>query len=528
MGFIFQFRIRYMVQELVLTEIQFIGLLLIAVLVSIAVKYIRLPYTIALVLLGTLTGFMEFHPIQLSEELILFIFLPALLFEGAINIDFDKLRENLDLILLLAVLGLTLSVLFVGYTLHHLTGMPLIYTLIFGAMIMPTDPVSVLALFKKLGVSRKLSVLVEGESLFNDGTGIVLFGVILSLVESQSQQFSILQTILDFFFVVLGGLVIGLLTGYTVYSILRHLDDHLIEVVLTGILAYGTFIVCESVHVSGVIGVVAAGLLIGNRGTIFAMSPTTRIAIQDSWELMAFIVNSLIFLLIGIQIPMQGVYSHLELIIYSIAVVLLARALMVYPLTMLLNLKKKAGTSYSWMHVINLGGIHGSIPIALLLSLSGIKYLEELSFMVFGTVLFSLVVQGLAIEPLVKKLNLVEKHPGIEEYTKLITKKISAQHALNELESMRKNKEIPSTVYKKLKNDYSTLLEELAGEVGEIIKRCPEIEFNQREYSRRRMLLAQKSSIHESLRKGIIGSEAASHLLEEIDAELEEKITTND
>ncbi|MEA1924522.1 MAG: Na+/H+ antiporter [Candidatus Altiarchaeota archaeon] len=514
-----------MVEELVLTELQFIGLLLIAVLASIAVKYIRLPYTIALVLLGTLIGFIGFHPIPLSEELILFIFLPALLFEGAINIDFDKLRENLDLILLLAVIGLTLAILFVGYSLHHLTGIPLIYTLLFGAMIMPTDPVSVLALFKKLGVSRRLSVLVEGESLFNDGTGIVLFGVILSLVESQDQQLSILQTILDFFFVVLGGLVIGLVTGYAVYSILRHLDDHLIEVVLTGILAYGTFLICESLHVSGVIGVVAAGLLIGNRGTVFAMSPTTRIAIQDSWELTAFIVNSLIFLLIGIQIPMQEIYSHLELIIYSIAVVLLARALTVYSLTLLLNLRKKTGISYSWMHVINLGGIHGSIPIALLLSLPAISYLEELSFMVFGTVLFSLVVQGLTIEPLVKKLNLVETHPKIENYTRLITKKISAQQALNELASMRKNKEIPSTVYKKLKNEYSTLLEELAAEVGELIKEYPQLEFSQRDYSRKRMLLAQKSSIQESVRKGIIRSEAASHLLTEIDAELEEKTT---
>ena len=511
-----------MVEELVLTEIQFIGLLLIAVIVSIAVKYIRLPYTIALVLLGTLTGFIGFHPIPLSEELILFIFLPALLFEGAINIDFDKLRENLDLILLLAIVGLTLSILFVGYSLHYLTGIPLIYTLLFGAMIMPTDPVSVLALFKKLGVSRELSVLVEGESLFNDGTGIVLFGVILSLVEIQSQQLNILQTLLDFLFVVVGGLLIGLVTGYAVYSILRHLDDHLIEVVLTGILAYGTFLICESVHVSGVIGVVAAGLLIGNRGTLFAMSPTTRIAIQDSWELTAFIVNSLIFLLIGIQIPMQEIYSHLGLIIYSITMVLLARALTVYSLTMLLNLRKKKGTSLSWMHVINLGGIHGSIPIALLLSLPAISYLDELSFMVFGTVLFSLVAQGLTIEPLVKKLNLAQTQPQMEEYTRMITKKISAQKALNELELMRKNKEIPSTVYKKLRDEYSTLLEDLAAQVEKLIMEHPHLELSQWDYSRKRMLLAQKSSIQESLRKDIIGSESASHLLEEIDAELEE------
>ena len=433
----------------------------------------------------------------------------------------NKLKENLDLILLLAVIGLTASILIVGYALNILTGLPLIYALLFGAMIMPTDPVSVLALFKKLGVSRELSVLVEGESLFNDGTGIVLFSVILTLIENQNSQFNLGQTIIDFFFVVLGGLIIGLITGYAIYSILKRLDDHLIEVVLTGILAYGTFIICESIHVSGVIGVVAAGLLIGNRGTLFAMSPTTRIAIADSWELTAFMVNSLIFLLIGIQIPMQEIYSHLELIIYSIGVVLLARTLTVYPLTHLLNQKKKNKIPLSWMHIINLGGIHGSIPVALLLSLSGISYLSELSFMVFGTVLFSLVFQGLAIEPLVKKLNLAVKHLKIEIYKNLITKKIGVQRGLKELETMREDREIPQGVYNKLKDEYTILLNNLAKKIDELITEYPQIELNQTDYAKKRMLLAEKSSIQESIRKGIIGSDEASQIIQDTDAKLD-------
>ncbi len=512
-----------MEEALVLTEIGFLGLLLIAVLVAIAVKYIRLPYTIALVLCGLGIGFMGFHSISLSKELILFVFLPPLLFEGAIHIDIDKLRENLTSILLLAVVGLSFGILLVGLLLNSLTGIELIYCLLFGAMIMPTDPISVLALFKKLGVSKRLSMIVEGESLFNDGVGIVLFMVILRVVEAS--HFSIVETIIEFLMVVLGGLLIGFIAGYSTYRFLRHIDDHLIEVVITGILAYGTFIACESLHVSGVMGVVAAGLLIGNRGTAFAMSPTTRIAIRDSWALTAFMVNSLIFLLIGIQIPIGNILSHPDLMVMitvSILVVLIARALTVYPLLMTLNLKSKRKISFAKMHVINWGGLHGSIPIALLLSLPAIPHLEELSFMVFGVVLFSLVVQGLTMEPLIKMLNLIKIRPEVEKYERILTEKISLQRALNEIKLMRENREIPANLYHELEKQYSVRLGELAEKIHELIEKYPDIRQNQIRYARKRMLLAQKSSIQDSTMKGIASYETGAKLIQKIDAEMEE------
>ena len=511
-----------MIDALVLTEKGFIFLLLIAVLVAIAVKYIRLPYTIALVLCGAVIGVSGvewIEGIELSEELILFIFLPALLFEGAIHIDFDKLKENSKVILVLAVVGLTLGIFIVGYLLHYFTGIDFIYCLLFGAMIMPTDPVSVLALFKKLGVPKRLSMIVEGESLFNDGTGIVIFGVILGMINTHS-KFDVSSTVITFLMVVLGGLLIGFVTGYAVYRILRKIDDHLIEVVLTGILAYGTFLVCESLHVSGVMGVVAAGLLIGNRGTVFAMSPTTRIAIQDSWELMAFIINSLIFLMIGIHISKWDIFLHMDLIALAIAIVFIARAITVYPLIAVMNLKVRNKIPASWMHVINLGGIHGSIPIALLLSLSEIPHLEELSFMVFGVVLFSLVAQGLSIEPLINWLRLSRTRPETARYMGLITRKISTQQALNELKAMRDNKEVPLQVYHKLRKEYEDGLSKLAGEIKKLIEEHPEIEKIQTRYARKRMLLARKSSIQRSIMKGITTGETAAELIQEIDAEL--------
>ncbi|MEA3255814.1 MAG: Na+/H+ antiporter [Candidatus Altiarchaeota archaeon] len=512
-----------MIDALVLTEKGFIFLLLIAVLVAIAVKYIRLPYTIALVLCGAVIGVSGvewIEGIELSEELILFIFLPALLFEGAIHMDFDKLKENSKVILVLAVVGLTLGIFIVGYLLHYFTGIDFIYCLLFGAMIMPTDPVSVLALFKKLGVPKRLSMIVEGESLFNDGTGIVIFGVILGMINTHS-KFDVSSTVITFLMVVLGGLLIGFITGYAVYRVLRKIDDHLIEVVLTGILAYGTFLVCESLHVSGVMGVVAAGLLIGNRGTVFAMSPTTRIAIQDSWELMAFIINSLIFLMIGIYISKWDILLHMDLIALAIAIVVITRAITVYPLIAVINLKVRNKIPASWMHVINLGGIHGSIPIALLLSLSEIPHLEELSFMVFGVVLFSLVVQGLSIEPLINWLRLSRTRPETARYMGLITRKISTQQALNELKAMRDNKEVPLQVYHKLRKEYEDGLSKLAGEIKKLIEEYPEIEKGQTRYARKRMLLARKSSIQHSIMKGITTGETAAELIQEIDAELE-------
>jgi len=506
---------------ILIPEIQFLILLILAVIVAIVVKYIKLPYTIALVIAGILIGLMGIEEIELSRELIFFIFLPALLFEGSIHIDLDQLRGNAKIILTLAFLGLVLSAFIVGILIHELTNIPLVFSLLFGAMIMPTDPVSVLALFKKMGVSKELTTIVEGESLFNDGTGIVLFEVLLALALGEA-QFNPIATLLNLGYVVLGGIGIGLILGYVAYGVLKHIDDHLIEVLITGILAYGTFIVAESIHVSGVMGVVAAGLFIGNRGTQFAMSPTTRISILTSWEIAAFIINSIIFLLIGVRIPLGNLYESAFLVLSAISAVVLARILSVYPLLSLLNLRSKIKIPLKWQHVINWGGLHGSIPIALFLGLNPeMPHWNEISVMVFGVVLFSLIVQGLTVEPLIKRLKIVTVRPEEVEYERIMARKISIQRARETVRKLYSRKEIPYNVYRELKDLYEKEADELKTLTSKKLEKERVLREKQLKIAKRKILDAQKSSVLESMRKGLISEDVASELIRDLDSEID-------
>jgi len=258
---------------LIQPEIQFLTLLTIAAAIAMAVKYVRLPYTIALVIGGLFVGMAGIEPPHLTHDMILFVFLPPLLFEGAIHFELTDLRRNLRTIGILAFPGLILTGFLAGFLIQAYTGLPIIVALLVGVMITPTDPISVLALFKRLGVSKRLSMIVEGESVFNDGAGIVLYSVILGIVTSG--QFNLGSSIISFFIVVIGGLLIGLVMGQMVFLVLKRLDDHVLEVLITLILAFGSFIIAEHYfHVSGVMAVVAAGVVIGNQGTRYAMSPT--------------------------------------------------------------------------------------------------------------------------------------------------------------------------------------------------------------------------------------------------------------
>ena len=507
--------------EILIPEIQFLILLILAVIVAIIVKYIKLPYTIALVLAGILVGLTGIEEIELSRELIFFIFLPILLFEGSIHIDLNQLRENAKIILILAFLGLVLSTFIVGILIHELTNIPLIFSVLFGAMIMPTDPVSVLALFKKMGISKELTTIVEGESLFNDGAGVVLFEVLLALALGEV-EFNLIATLLNFGYVVIGGIGIGLILGYVAYGVLKHIDDHLIEVLITGILAYGTFIVAESIHASGVMGVVAAGLFIGNRGTQFAMSPTTRISILTSWEIAAFIVNSVIFILMGIAIPLSNLYNNASLVLLAISAVVLARTLSIYPLTTLLNLRSRSKISLNWQHVINWGGLHGSIPIALFLGLNPkMPHWNEISVMVFGVVLFSLIVQGLTVGPLIKRLRIIAVKPEEVEYEKIMARKISIQRARETVKELYNRKEIPHKLYTELKNRYEKEADELKTLASKKLENEGVLREKQLKIAKRKILNAQKSSVLESLRKGLISEDVASELIQDLDSEID-------
>ncbi|MCF6278064.1 MAG: cation:proton antiporter, partial [Anaerolineales bacterium] len=249
-------------------------LLIIALVVSVLARRFRWPYTVGLVIIGLGLTFFAPGNVSISPELILGILVPPLLFEAAFHIRVDDLRRDFWLIMLLAIPGVIITTLLVGGVITWGTGMATQTALVFGALIAATDPVAVVALFKQLGVPKRLQILLEGESLFNDGTAIVMFGLMLEI--SMSGKFDIAESLATFLRVAGGGVLVGVVLGMVASQAIGRIDDALVETAITTILAFGAYVVGEELHVSGVLAVVAAGIVNGNVGPR-GMSPTTRI-----------------------------------------------------------------------------------------------------------------------------------------------------------------------------------------------------------------------------------------------------------
>jgi len=507
----------------------------------------RFPYTIALLLAGVAASVAGVGlEIDLSHDLILLVLLPPLLFEGAATTNLQRLRRNLVPILTLAVVGLVVSVLALGFVGQYAFGFDLLVALLFAAMILPTDPVSVLALFEELGAPDRLAVLVEGESLINDGVGVVLFTALLARVRAESgggghaaggpELFSMAGAVdlgLNIAVTAGGGALIGLVGGYLVYRVMTSLDEHMTEVVLTIILAYGVFLVSEhyvevllGTHFSGVIATVAAGLLIGNRGASFAMSPRTKLSVFNTWETGAFIVNTFIFVMIGVTTPVGILVDNWRLIVAAIVLVLAARALVVYPLTALVNRFNEPTVPLAYQHVMVWGGLHASIPIALVLGLgsgSGLapQLRTTLRAMVFGVAGFSLVVQGLTMSNLLNALDIVIRSDDEELYELLVGRARAVDAALDAAKELYDSGEIPEEVYDDFVAEYGREKSDLADAIAELLRENPELRREQLLAGERHVLQREKAAIGEATRSGVVSDDAGDRLLEEIDLKLD-------
>ncbi len=392
----------------------YIGLLLLACVVAIASKRItKLPYTIFLTLVGLMVGMLHLGP-EISEtgfghELIFFVFLPPLLFQGAFHMNLDSLLKQFWPIVCFAVPGVIVSTLLVGGVVGLIGGISsIMVAMLFGALISPTDPVSVLALFKEVGAPEDLKSLVEGESLFNDATGVVLFTIILDAVLND-RSLGFAEAAFQFAKVSFGGLFLGALLGLAVFMVMRFLADHLLENALCLVLAYGSFWVAEIMHLSGVIAVVMAGLMMGNYGRRLSMSEKTIETIETFFESIDFIINSLLFILIGLELQELTGLIPWKTVLAAIAAMLIGRAAVSYTFWWLLNM---TGTKrpHRWNHILFWGGLRGSIPIALLLHLPSqgllVQWRPILLAAGFGCVFFSLVIQGLSMGPLMRRLGI--------------------------------------------------------------------------------------------------------------------------
>ncbi len=512
------------------TETLIIELLLIVSLVALVVRRLRIPYTVALVVVGLLITFQQPLQIDLTPELILSLFIPPLVFEAAFHLEFKSLRENWLPIVGLAIPGVLLTTAIVGAIVSWGVGISLTSGLVFGALIAATDPVAVVALFKALGAPKRLTTLVESESLFNDGTAIVIFKLMLVIALSATVgntdaahgggSFDFLTATVDFVRVSAGGLLVGVGLGWIIAQIIARVDDYLIETMLTTVLAFGTYLVAERFHVSGVLAVVAAGIITGNVG-LKGMSPTTRIVLFNFWEVLAFVANSLVFLLIGLDVNLREIGANIFPIGVALFAVLLSRALVVYGLTFLTNLRTANKVPLGFRHVLFWGGLRGAISLALALSLpAALAERNLLLVMTFGVVLFTLLAQGTTMQLLMRRLGIGQPEKLELEYERRHGRLLAAQAALRRVNEMHKSNMLSLTTFEGLEPELQKQVADANKAQTALLEKHPDLQTEEREDAILEGLRAQRAALTTMLSNGMISEAVYEELVGEVDGQI--------
>ena len=377
--------------------------LLIAGIVAMLTRRLRVPYSVGLVLTGLILSLFPFFAnVPLSKELIFNVFLPPLVFEAALQIHWKELRRELPVILMLATVGVCLSWGVTALGMRYLAGWEWMSALSFGALIAATDPVSVIATFKEAKIHGRLRLLVEAESLFNDGTAAVAFGVMV--IAATGSTLSVSGVAKTLVVSLAGGILCGGLTAGVLLLLAGQTEDPLIEITFTTFAAYASFVLAEQFHASGVLACLTAGLVVGNIGPLGAISPRGREAVTAFWEYFGFVANSLIFMDIGIYLSRQDLVGSLVPAMSAILLVILGRALTVYPCCAVFS-RSVLHVRGRHQHVLFWGGLRGGLALALALGLPpDVPHRETIISVSFVVVFFSIFVQGLTMTPLLRRM----------------------------------------------------------------------------------------------------------------------------
>lgn len=419
-------------------DIPAILLILATIFGAINYKFVKLPHTIGLMIVALVASLslialdLTFPSLGMSILVNEFLgnidfnvtlmqgMLSFLLFAGALHVDLDQLLENKWTILTFASIGVLVSSFVIGGGFWLISGavglsLPFLVCLLLGVMVSPTDPVAVLGVLKTLQVPSPLKAKIAGESLFNDGVAVVLFSVLVSLVfgnggeEGLDTSFQLTSVIWLLTKEALGGLFLGLISGFIAFWLLRQIDDYVLEVLITLALVTGAYSIALHLHLSGPIAMVIAGLLIGNQGTSLAMSETTRMHVETFWELVDEILNSVLFLLIGLKIVFLLQHSSYEiayplLIGLFVAITLLSLFARFLAIALPVQIKSlNSEVDPGTVPILTWAGIRGGVSVALALSLPSSSESELLLFVTYLVVLFSVAIQGLTIENVIKR-----------------------------------------------------------------------------------------------------------------------------
>ena len=472
----------------------------------------QIPYTLLLVIVGLCLAFIDVRLVDLSPGLILAIFLPPLLFEAAWNLRWDSLKQNLVPVSLYAVFGVVISIVGVALGLHQFAGLSWATALLIGASLSATDPVSVVALFRELGADERLTTVMEGESLFNDGMAVVAFSFLvalpLGLTEANPPQ------LLGELIAVVGiGIGVGGLVGFGISYATQRFDLPLVEQSLTLVCAYGTYLITEDLGGSGVIGVVTTGLILGNFGSRIGMNPRTRVIVTEFWDFLAFFVNSIVFLLIGDQVRFATLGDNFMTIGVTILAVLITRVIGVYGLGAISNAITKVDLSLRGQTVLWWGGLRGSVSIALALSVPTVLGgRETIIATVFGVVLFTLLVQGLTIKPLLNGLGLIGEQNQRREYSEAIARRAALSRVLEHLESSDQRPELESEFFRYQKTLLQGELERIEAKLQKLQSDYPQLRDFTAEQFQNELLAIEADTYAEFVRAGRLNQELAPFL----------------
>jgi len=507
-------------------ETTFVLLFAVATAVALFARWLRVPYTVALVVAGLGLGAAHaFAPPHLTKELLFAVFLPGLLFEAAFHLHFDKFWENRLAVFSLAVPGVAAATVLTAAlltpsadALHFVEGFSFQQGLVFGALISATDPIAVVALFKSLGVPKRLSVLVEAESLLNDGTAAVFFSLILSF--ALGGGVSVAGAALRFVTVVGVGLIVGLSVSLAVSKVIQQVDDPMIEITLTTIAAYGSFVLAEEAHASGVIATVAAGMVCGNYAAHTGMSPSTRVAVESFWEYLAFALNSIVFLLIGFEVSVESLLASWAPILVAYLAATAGRALVIFLVVGLLR-RSREKVPWSWAGVVSWGGLRGGLSMVLVLGLGrDFPHRDLLVTMTFGVVFLSILLQGLSMPPLLARLGLVGRGEEWARYESGRAAQGAIRSAQRALARIAEEQLAHPEVLAALQGEYEARSREAEAAVEELHLERGELRLEETRGLRRQLLLAEKEHLIEAVHRGLLGQPAFERLMSELDAKL--------
>lgn len=502
-----------------------IGLLVVVAMVAVAVRFIRLPYTVALVLAGLVLALLPDTPhFQLTPSIILTVFLPVLLFHGAYNLNASELRATLIPVTLLAIPGVVITAGIVGFALHLTTTLTWEEALLFGTIVSATDPVAVLAIFGDLNAPRRLATLVTGESLFNDGTALVFFASMLTIVTAHTVDPG--RTIEHFLLDIVGSLALGMSIGLVGSVVIRQIDEALLETTITLIIAYGGYLIANRLGISGPLETVAAGLVLGARG-LDVMTPTTRLEAGATWEFLDFLANSLLFLLMGLALRPVGRITSSHLggnlwwpLIVAIIAVALSRLVVVGAIQGVLARTQNCFPR-GWATVITWSGLRGAVSFAAALSLpASVPQRDLLLTLTFGIVLFTLLAQGITIRPLMERLHLGGDDLTRHDAELLMGRLRMLEAASHEVDALLRTDAIDPHLAEPLRAQYAAQKVDLREQLEATFHGSAALEGEQEYEVRRRLLRIQRDAARTALVAGQISQSVFRQLMAETDREL--------